>query len=44
MKLAKFSVGQIVSIGISAVIFILALKWVGRRWEIPVLSPVGRAL
>lgn len=44
MKLTKFTIGQVVSIGIAAVVFILALKFVGGRWEIPVISPVARAV
>ena len=44
MGLTKFTLGQIVSIGIAAVVFILAIKFVGTRWEIPVFSPLTRAL
>ena len=44
MKLAQFSLGQVVSIGIAAVVFILALKYVGKRWRLPVVTPVANAL
>ena len=44
MRLASFSLGQIVSIGISAVIFILFLKWAGQRWNIPVVTSVARTI
>ena len=44
MKLAKFSIGQIFSVGIAAVIFILFLKFVGGKWNVPVISPVAKAI
>jgi hypothetical protein len=45
VSLAKFSIGQIVSIGISAVVFILALKYVAKRFpRIPVVKPVADRL
>lgn len=44
MKLGQFSAGYILSVGIAAVVFILALKFVGSKWEIPVVSPISRAV
>lgn len=42
MKLAKFSLGQVISIGIAAVVFILVLKWVGFKWNIPLVSAIAK--
>lgn len=40
MKLA----GQIVTVGLMAVVFILALKYVGGRFNLPVVSSVARSV
>lgn len=44
MKLAGYSLGQVISVGIMATLFILALKFVGRRWQLPVVSQVAAAV
>ena len=44
MKLTGYSLGQVVSVGIMSVLFILALKFVGRRWNLPVVSQVAQAV
>jgi hypothetical protein len=38
MKLSSGLLGQIVTVGVMAVVFILALKYVGQKWNIPVIS------
>lgn len=42
MKLTRFTLGQVVSIGIASVAFILLVKFFGLRWDIPVLSTIAR--
>jgi hypothetical protein len=44
VKLAGYSLGQVISVGIMSVLFILALKFVGRRWNLPVVSQVAQAV
>ncbi len=45
MRLFGYSVGQVVSVGIMATLFILALKFVGQRFpQLPVIAPVARAV
>jgi hypothetical protein len=43
--LGKFTFGYIVSVGIAAVIFILAVQFVGKKWpHVPVVGAVARGL
>jgi hypothetical protein len=44
MKLGQFTAGYILSVGIAATVFILALKYVGGRWNVPLVSPVAKAI
>jgi hypothetical protein len=45
VKLAGYSLGQVISVGIMSVLFILALKFVGRRFpQLPVVSQVAAAV
>jgi hypothetical protein len=45
VKLASFSLGQIITVGIMASVFILALKFAGNRFpNIPGISAAARAL
>lgn len=45
MKLGRFSAGYIVSTGIAAVIFILAIKYAGQKFpRVPVVGAVARAI
>ncbi len=45
MKLGRFTFGYVVSVGIAAVVFILALKWAGHRFpQVPVVGAVARAI
>lgn len=37
-------VTQIVSVGLMAVVFILALKYVGTKWNLPVVSAAARSV
>lgn len=45
MKLARFTLGQVVATGIMAVAFILVLKFVALKWpRLPVISGVAKAI
>jgi hypothetical protein len=45
MRLSRFTLGNIVSIGLCAVIFIVALKFVAARFpNLPVIAPVARTV
>jgi hypothetical protein len=45
MRLGQFTLGYVVSVGIAAVVFILALKWAGQRFpQLPIVAPAARAL
>jgi hypothetical protein len=45
MRLGTFTFGYVVSVGIAAVVFILALKWAGRQFpRVPVVGAVSRAI
>jgi hypothetical protein len=45
MRLAGYSLGQVISVGIMATIFILGLKFVGGKYpQLPVIGPVSRAV
>jgi hypothetical protein len=44
MRLGAYSVGAVFQVGLMAVVFILLLKFVGARWEIPVVSQAARAV
>lgn len=45
MKLGAFSAGYVVSTGIAAVVFILAIKFVGEKFpKVPVVGAVARAV
>ncbi len=36
--------GQIITVGIMATVFILALKYVGKKWNLPVVTAVSNAV
>jgi hypothetical protein len=44
MKLGSGLLGQIITVGLMATVFILALKYVGGRWNVPVVSSVSRTV
>jgi hypothetical protein len=45
VRLGQFTFGYVVSVGIAAVVFILALKWAGARFpKVPVVGAVARAI
>lgn len=44
MKIAGFTVGQVVKIGVAAALFILAFKLVAQRTGIPALQRVAGAI
>jgi hypothetical protein len=45
VRIGRFTAGYVLTTGIAAVIFILALKWAGQRFpQVPVISPVARAI
>ena len=45
MKLGRFTAGYVLTTGIAAVIFILAIKWAGGKFpQVPVIGSVARAI
>jgi hypothetical protein len=45
VKLFGYSFGQVVTVGVMATIFALALSYVGKRWpKAPVVGAVSRSL
>ena len=44
MKVAGFTVGSVVKIGVAAVIFIVAFKYVAHRTGIPALQRVAETI
>jgi hypothetical protein len=45
VRLGTFTFGYVVSVGIAAVVFILALKWAGQTFpRVPVVGAVARAI
>lgn len=45
VRIGRFTAGYVLTTGIAAVIFILALKWAGQRFpHVPVVGPVARAI
>lgn len=45
VKLGRFTAGYVISTGIAAVVFILALKFAGTRFpKVPVVGSVARAI
>jgi hypothetical protein len=45
VRIGRFTAGYVLTTGIAAVIFIMALKWAGQRFpQVPVIAPVARAI
>lgn len=45
MKLGAFSLGTVIHIGIAATVFIIALKWAGKKWpQLPIVAPLSRSV
>lgn len=45
MRLGSFTAGYVLTTGVAAVAFILALKWAGSRFpKVPVVGAVARAI
>jgi uncharacterized membrane protein len=45
VRIGRFTAGYVLTTGIAAVIFIMALKWAGHRFpQVPVVGPVARAI
>jgi hypothetical protein len=45
VRIGRFTAGYVLTTGIAAVIFIMALKWAGQRFpQVPIVAPVARAI
>jgi uncharacterized membrane protein len=42
--LGRFTFGYVVSVGIAATVFILALKYAGSKFNLPVITPISKAV